>query len=58
MKIALGSDEKTYLTERVHAALEKRGHAVELFGPLRAESLNWVQVAQAVAETVTRGDAD
>lgn len=64
MKLAVGSDAKTYLTDRVVMELEKRGHAVELFGPLRAENenksdaLNWVQVAQAVAETIVANRAD
>jgi ribose 5-phosphate isomerase B len=64
MKLAVGSDEKTHLTDRVVAALEKRGHTVELFGPLRdvssneTRSLNWTQVAQAVAEAVVAQRAD
>lgn len=58
MKLAVGSDEKTYVTDAVIAELEKRGHTVELFGPLRDEPLNWTQVAQLVAENVTDGRAD
>lgn len=64
MKLAIGSDEKTYLTDVVIAELEKRGHTVELFGPLRGDnsnkehSLNWTQVAQAVAERVAQNNAD
>lgn len=58
MKLAVGSDEKTHLTDVVVAELEKRGHQVELFGPLKGEALNWTQVAQAVAEEVASGSAD
>ncbi|MBI4673494.1 MAG: RpiB/LacA/LacB family sugar-phosphate isomerase [Chloroflexi bacterium] len=64
MKLAVGSDEKTHLTGHVIAELEKRGHTVERFGPLRGEasnenrSLNWAQVAQAVAEAVAEQRAD
>lgn len=58
MKLAVGSDERTYVTDAVVAELEKRGHRVELFGPLRDEPLNWTQVAQAVAEKVAGSDAD
>src|SRR5581483_10955279 len=58
MKLVVGSDEKTYLTERVCAELSKRGHALELVGPLCDEPLNWVQVAQAVAERVAAGRAE
>ncbi len=62
MKLAVGSDEKTYLTDRVTQELQKRGHTLELFGPLNEETgaaraLNWVQAAQAVAEAVIAGRA-
>jgi ribose 5-phosphate isomerase B len=58
MKLVVGSDEKTYLTERVCAELSKRGHTLELVGPLQDEPLNWVQVAQQVAERVAAGRAE
>ena len=58
MKLAVGSDERTHLTDGVVADLVKRGHAVELFGPLRGGSELWPAVAQAVAERVARGEAD
>lgn len=58
MKLAVGSDEKSHLTDAVVGELEKRGHAVALYGPLRDESSNWTQVAQAVAEQVAEGAAD
>lgn len=58
MKLAVGSDEKTYVTDSVVEELQARGHTVELFGPLRHDALNWTQVAQAVAETVAEARAD
>ncbi len=58
MKLAVGSDERTHLTDMVVAELEKRGHAVERFGPLRGENMLWPDVAQQVAERVARGEAD
>jgi ribose 5-phosphate isomerase B len=58
MKLAVGSDERTHLTDAVVAELDKRGHQVELFGPLRDEKRAWPQVAQQVAEQVARGQAD
>ncbi|MEW5717190.1 MAG: RpiB/LacA/LacB family sugar-phosphate isomerase [Chloroflexota bacterium] len=58
MKLAVGSDERTHTTDAVVAELEKRGHAVELFGALRDEKALWPQVARDVAERVARGDAD
>jgi len=58
MKLVMGSDEKTHLTDVVAQELTRRGHVVELRGPLRGEGLNWTQVAQAVAEDVASGKAD
>ncbi len=58
MKLAIGSDEKTYLTDAVVAELQKRGHEVELFGPLRGDTHTWAHVAQSVAERVAQHEAD
>ncbi len=58
MKLAVGSDERTHLTDRVVEELDKRGHSVQLFGPLRGENMFWPGVAQQVAECVARGEAD
>ncbi len=58
MKLAVGSDERTHLTDIVIAELEKRGHAVQAFGPLRGDKTLWPDVAQQVAECVAQGDAD
>lgn len=58
MKIAVGSDEKTHLTDAVVQELKKRGHEVELVGPLKDESMDWPRVAEKVAECVTQGTAD
>jgi ribose 5-phosphate isomerase B len=58
MKIAVGSDEKTHLTDLVVQELDKRGFEVELVGPLKYESIDWPRVAEQVAERVAQGDAD
>lgn len=58
MKLAVASDERTHLTDFVVEELNKRGHQVELFGPLRGENALWPQVAQEVAERVAAGQAD
>lgn len=58
MRLAVGSDERMHLTDTVVDELKKRGHEVELFGPLRDENLLWPDVAQQVAERVARGGAD
>ena len=58
MRIALGSDERSRLTDSVKADLDRRGHEVRLFGPLRHEAQPWPDVARDVAEAVARGQAD
>ncbi|MBI5650986.1 MAG: RpiB/LacA/LacB family sugar-phosphate isomerase [Chloroflexi bacterium] len=58
MKLAVGSDERTHLTDYVIEELIKRGHAVELFGSLRGANETWVAVARQVAEHMARGEVD
>lgn len=54
MRIAIGSDEKTSLTDLMVEEVKKRGHDVQLFGPLKNEPLSWVEVAEQVALSVSR----
>lgn len=56
MKIAVGSDMKTHLTDVVVEELKKRGHDVEVFGALVKMPALWSQVAVEVAEKVAAGD--
>jgi ribose 5-phosphate isomerase B len=58
MKIAIGSDERTHLTDTVIEAVKDRGHDVTLFGPLAGREEYWPVVAQETAETVASGQAD
>src|SRR5690606_22898519 len=58
MKIAIGSDERSHLTDLLLAEIEKRGHTAVPFGPLRAEEALWPQVAKEVAEAIANGRAD
>ncbi len=58
MRIALGSDERSHLTDSVESELRRRGHDVRLFGPLSGDAQPWPDVAQAVAEAVADGAAD
>jgi ribose 5-phosphate isomerase B len=58
MKIAVGSDERTNLTDFVIQELKKRGIELELHGPLIGESIQWAEVAQIVAESVVNGTCD
>jgi ribose 5-phosphate isomerase B len=63
LRIALGSDERSHLTDLVEQELRRRGFEVELFGPLSNDPAHssgnaWPDVARAVAERVASGGAD
>jgi ribose 5-phosphate isomerase B len=58
MKIAIGSDEKTHLTDYVIKEIEKRGIEVELYGPLAGEPIQWAEVAEKVGERVANRGCD
>ena len=58
MKIAVGSDERTHLTDFVIEELKKRGIELELHGPLSGKNIQWADVAQNVAERVANGKCD
>lgn len=58
MKIAVGSDERTHLTDFVIDELEKRGLEIELYGPLNGEEIEWTDVAVKVSERVSLGECD
>jgi ribose 5-phosphate isomerase B len=58
MKIVLGSDEKTALTDAVGEDLERRGHDVVLVGPPGGEGIEWAEVGQRVGKAVAKGEAD
>ena len=58
MRIALGADEKTHLTDALAEALALRGHEVALIGPPAGEPGSWADVAREVGERVVTGQAD
>lgn len=58
MKLYVGSDERTHLTDAVLRELEARGHELTLVGPLEGENELWPHVARQVAEAVAEGRAD
>lgn len=58
MRVVVGSDERTELTEAVVAELRERGHEPVLVGPLVGEALEWADVGRAVGEAVASGGAD
>jgi ribose 5-phosphate isomerase B len=60
VKIALGSDERTELTDAVAAELGERGYDVVCIGPPAAQPVEdakqWAQVGREVGELVARGE--
>jgi ribose 5-phosphate isomerase B len=62
MKVALGSDERTALTDAVRADLEVRGHEVVVVGPPAGDeseqAKQWAEVGRDVGELVAGGAAD
>lgn len=58
MRIVLGSDEVTPLTQAVEADLRARGIEVVAVGPPGGEALEWAAVGRRVGEHVASGDAD
>ena len=60
MKISIGSDAATELTEALKSELEKRGHTLLTFGPLTIGEAHrdWPLVAADVARAVADGRAD
>jgi ribose 5-phosphate isomerase B len=58
MKVVVGSDEKTPLTDAIVQQLEKRDHDVSLVGPPGGEDIQWAEVGRRVGESVASGEAD
>jgi len=58
LKIAVGSDEKTALTDFVIEELKRRGHNVTLFGPLKGEAMGWPDVGEKVGLQVSKSEVD
>ncbi len=58
MKLVLGSDERTHVTDFVVDELRRRGHRVELAGPPAGEDLQWTDVAENVGRQVAAGEAE
>lgn len=58
MKIALGSDDRTHVTDYVAEELRKRGHDVDLVGPPAGEELQWTDVAERIGRRVADGVAE
>jgi ribose 5-phosphate isomerase B len=58
MKIALGSDERTHVTDFVADELRRLGHEIELYGPPAGDNLQWADIAQRVGRRVASGAAE
>jgi ribose 5-phosphate isomerase B len=58
MRIAIGSDERSGLTDTIIKWLREHSSEVSLHGPLMDEKLAWPDIACDVAESVARGEAD
>lgn len=58
MKVALGSDEKTDLTDAVVDELRRRGHDLVLVGPPNGDGGQWPDVSHEVGRLVASGAAD
>ncbi len=60
MKIAIGSDERTHLTDAVITDIKQRGHDVQLFGPLaeNASEEDWPITSSKAAQAVASKQAD
>lgn len=58
MRIAIGSDERTHLTDYALEQLKEHGHELILHGPLRDADAAWPGVAAQVSNLVASGEAD
>ena len=56
--MAIGSDEKTRVTDVVTEYLRTKGIEVEPLGALTGQPMDWADAARAVAERVASGAAD
>jgi ribose 5-phosphate isomerase B len=58
VKLVVGSDEHTALTDAVQAYLTERGHDLALVGPPAGEDLGWTEVGKEVGRRVATGEAE
>ena len=58
MQLAIGSDERTHVTDTVVQRLQDDGHSLTLFGPLNGDEEAWPNIAQQVAEAVASRTAE
>jgi ribose 5-phosphate isomerase B len=58
MRVAIGSDEQTPLTEAVVEDVARRGHELVLVGPPAGEAKAWAEVGHDVGQLVASGTCD
>jgi len=58
MRVAVGADEQTQLTDAVVDDLRRRGHELVLVGPPGGEDKQWAEVGHEVGELVASGSCD
>jgi ribose 5-phosphate isomerase B len=58
MRVAIGSDEQTPLTEAVVEDVARRGHELVLVGPPAGEDKAWAEVGHDVGQLVASGTCD
>ena len=55
MRISVGSDERTALTDAVIEALRERGHEISLHGPPAGGEQEWAEVGESLGREVASG---
>lgn len=58
MKVALGSDEKTSVTDLVVEELRRRAEEIVLVGPPAGQDMQWAAVGREVGRMVADGEVD
>ncbi len=58
MRVAVGADEQTQLTDAVVDDLRQRGHELVLVGPPGGQDKQWAEVGHEVAELVATGSCE
>ena len=58
MRLAVGSDERTPLTDAVEAVLRGDGHDLLIVGPPGGGTEEWAEVGMRVGDAVSSGEAD
>jgi len=58
MRVAVGADEQTPLTDAVVENLRRRGHELVIVGPPGGEDKQWAEVGHEVGALVASGSCD